>query len=285
VSSTPAKTNESTAARYEALAKDYTATAVSVEGAVLWITVGRSDTKHAIGDAYFLEMLELVETVHRDESIRVVVLTGENKRFSTGGDIRNMQQRQIDGTGISEKLTTSSSSDYSPRLYRSLLELGQPVIACVTGDAIGAGMTLALHCDIIFASRLARFGDTHVRLGLVAPGGYVWPQSVSVQIAKEYLLTGDLMSAEEAHRVGIVNRVYDDSELVQETAKLALRLAAGAPYAIRWTKRLLNSIALTHQDTVYQMGIAQELLTMTTEDHREAVAAFLERRAAEFRGR
>ncbi|MGH3493867.1 MAG: enoyl-CoA hydratase/isomerase family protein, partial [Sciscionella sp.] len=106
-----------------------------------------------------------------------------------------------------------------------------------------------------------------------------------VNVAKEYLLTGDLLSAEDAHRIGIANHVYDDADLIDQTAALARRLAAGAPLAIRWTKRLLNAPALSQQDSLYEMGMAQEILSMTTDDHGEAVDAFFSRRAAQFHGR
>ncbi|HVX69629.1 MAG TPA: enoyl-CoA hydratase/isomerase family protein [Mycobacteriales bacterium] len=267
------------------LTKEHRATAVRVDGAVAWITIGNAATKHAIGSDFFSEMLRLMEAIDLDESIRVVVLVGEAGRFSTGGDIRGMADRNAAGTTISDILTTAGALDYAPRLYRAMLRLGQPIIACVTGDAVGAGATLAMHCDIVLAAASARFGDPHVRLGLAAPGAYIWPRSVAVNVAKEYLLTGDLLSAQDAHRVGIANHVYDDANLIDQTTALAGRLASGAPHAIRWTKRLLNAAALSQQDSLYEMGLAHELLSMTTDDHREAVDAFVNRRPAQFHGK
>jgi enoyl-CoA hydratase len=193
---------------------------------------------------------------------------------------------QAETGGHEDRLAPDSSVRWLSRMYRNMLSMDQPVIACVNGDAVGAGCTLALHCDIVLASREARLGDPHVLRGLVASAGpYVWTTLTSLNIAKEYLLTGDLMPAEEAWRVGLVNHVYEPDELDAAARALAAKLAAGAPRAVQWTKRVLNRMAMRQHVDLLGDGIAHELLTFATEDHAEGAQAFLERRPPTFRGR
>ena len=170
------------------LTKEHRATAVRVDGAVAWITIGNAATKHAIGSDFFSEMLRLMEAIDLDESIRVVVLVGEAGRFSTGGDIRGMADRNAAGTTISDILTTAGALDYAPRLYRAMLRLGQPIIACVTGDAVGAGATLAMHCDIVLAAAYHAAADA-------VPGSYgaVGQRHVARAAVREYRKLGRLV--------------------------------------------------------------------------------------------
>jgi enoyl-CoA hydratase len=258
-----------------------------IEDSVLWITMGKEESRHAMFQEVFRDLGDIFDRTSLDDDVRVVVLTGEGRRFSTGGNVRGMAERAGEaGRTQSDILSRSSSTELLARMYRNMLRVDQPIIASVNGDAVGAGTTIALHCDIILAAESARFGDPHVRRGLVASAGaYIWPLVTGLNIAKEYLLTGDLMSATEAHRLGLVNHVYDDAILRAETSALAGRIAAGAPHAVRWTKRLLNRLAIRQLDEILDDGIAHELLTFGTEDHREGVASFLEKRPARFQGR
>jgi enoyl-CoA hydratase len=250
----------------------------------LWVRMGDERSKHAMLQQVFQDLGDLFDAVALDDEVRVVVLTGAGRRFSTGGSVTGMAERASRQDGID--LSHRSSVLLLSRMYRNLLGVDQPVIAAVNGDAVGAGTTLALHCDIVVAAESARFGDPHVRRGLVASAGaYVWPLLTSLNVAKEYLLTGDLMSAAEAHRLGLVNHVYPDAEILSQAEALASRLAAGAPHAIRWTKRLLNRSAIREWNEMLGDGIAHEMLTFMTADHREGANAFLEKRPARFEGR
>jgi enoyl-CoA hydratase len=232
----------------------------------------------------FRELGDLFDLISMDDEVRAVVLTGEGTRFSTGGNVRGMAER-VDSQHP-DLLSRTSATALLTRMYRHMLAVDQPVIASVNGDAVGAGTTIALHCDIVLAADRARLGDPHVARGLVASAGaYIWPLVTGFNAAKEYLLTGDLMTAEEAHRLGLVNHVYPAEALREETRRLADRLAAGAPQAIRMTKRLLNRLAVRQLTDILDSGIAHELLTFQTEDHREGVASFLEKRSPRFQGR
>lgn len=249
---------------------------------VLTVRLGGPETRDRIVSEMFLELGSLFDAVALDDEVRVVVLTGAGERFSTGGDVSRMGEKRP----ASERYSRTSSVDRLHRMYRNLLAVDQPVIAAVNGDAAGAGATLALHCDIVLAAAGARIGDPHVKRGLVASAGpYIWPLMTSLNIAKEYLLTGDPMPVEEAWRVGLVNHVYPPDELPERTRELASKLAGGAPLAIRWTKRLLNRAAVHAMNELFDDGIGHELVTFETEDHREGVASFLEKRDPVFRGR
>ena len=172
------------------------------------------------------------------------------------------------------------------RLIQNMLEMEQPIIGAINGDAVGLGATLALFCDIIIADERARFGDTHIKVGLVAGdgGAIVWPLLVGVARAKEFLLTGDLITATEAERIGLVNRVVPAGQAYTEGLVLAKRLAAGPTRAIRWTKLALNKRLKDEVNLVLDTSLAVETLSMATDDHREAARAFVEKRPPRFTG-
>ncbi|HLY84062.1 MAG TPA: enoyl-CoA hydratase-related protein [Acidimicrobiales bacterium] len=254
-----------------------------VDSGILWVTMGGPESKNAMVRDAFAELGDLFDVVAMSDEVRVVVLRGGGKRFSTGGDVRRMAQQA--GTEADDRLSLGSNVRYLTRMYRNMLSVDQPIVACVNGDAVGAGCTLALHCDIVLASRQARLGDPHVMRGLVASAGpYIWTLMTSLNIAKEYLLTGDLMTADEAWRVGLVNHVYEPDDLEAATEEMARKLASGAPRAIQWTKRVLNRLAVRQHVDLLQDGIAHELLSFGTADHAEGVSSFLERRDPVFRG-
>ena len=256
----------------------------TLEEGVLWLLIGGDNTAGAMARDTFAQLGDVFDALSTDDEVRVVVLKGAGTRFSTGGNVRAMAERAA-ADDPAERFSHGASINYLKRMYRNLLAVDQPLVACVNGDAVGAGATLALHCDIVLAAEEARFGDPHVRRGLVASAGPgIWSLMTSLNVAKEYLLTGDLMSAQEAHRVGLVNHVYPAADLEREASGLARRLADGAPLAIQWTKRVLNRAASRQFVDLLQEGIAHELLTFDTLDHDEGVQSFLEHRSPVFRG-
>jgi enoyl-CoA hydratase len=156
-----------------------------------------------------------------------------------------------------------------------------------TVSAIGLGCTLALFCDVIFASENARFADPHVRVGVVAGdgGAVIWPQLVGYARAKEYLMTGDPIPGKEAERIGLINHVVPDADLDARVDAFARKLAAGAPQAIRYTKVSVNLRLKEIAHTILDASMAYEMLTFATQDHREAVSSFLEKRKPAFTGK
>jgi enoyl-CoA hydratase len=152
---------------------------------------------------------------------------------------------------------------------------------------MGLGASIALLCDVILMADTATIGDPHVRVGLVAGDGGVaiWPLALGPARAKQYLLTGDPLTAAEAERIGLVNRVVPAAALDAEASALATRLAAGAPLAVRYTKLAVNKLVKDALNIAFDTSTALELVTFQSEDHQEALAAIRERRVPTFKGR
>ena len=169
----------------------------------------------------------------------------------------------------------------------SQLELDKPLICALNGHATGLGASLALVCDLVIAAVGAKIGDPHVSVGLVAGdgGALICPQLIGDAKAKRYLLTGELMTATEAERLGLVSEVVADGQAVPVALALAQRLAAGALQAIRWTKVTGNLPLKARVHAHFDAGLADELLSNRSADHAEAVAAVRERRPPRFSGR
>jgi enoyl-CoA hydratase len=173
------------------------------------------------------------------------------------------------------------------KIIVDLLEVQQPIIAAVNGPATGLGATLALFSDVIFAADNARIGDPHVRVGVVAGdgGAVIWPWLVGAARAKEFLLTGDLLTAVEAERIGLINHVVPADQLMATALALAQRLATGPTQAIRGTKASVNKILRETVNLVLDTSLALERYCFSTADHKEAIQAFVEKREPKFTGR
>jgi enoyl-CoA hydratase len=159
------------------------------------------------------------------------------------------------------------------------------MIAAINGDAIGIGATISLFCDIVYMADHARIADPHVRAGMVAGdgGAVLWPILMGPNRAKEYLMTGDLVTAQEADRLGLVNHVVPLESLMDEAMGMARRLADGPAVAIRLNKRLVNKELEARVAHLYDLSVAFEAISIETADHREAVASYLEKREPQFR--
>jgi enoyl-CoA hydratase/carnithine racemase len=174
------------------------------------------------------------------------------------------------------------------RLIADMLEVEQPIIGAINGDAVGLGASVALNCDIVVANERARFADTHVKnLGVVAgDGGTVaWPLMMGIHKAKEYLLTGDLLLAADAAKFGFINYALPGDEVMPKAREIALRLANMPPWPVRWTKTVINKIVRERLNLTMDSALALEWLTFTSEDHREAVSAWNERRPGVYKGK
>jgi enoyl-CoA hydratase len=188
---------------------------------------------------------------------------------------------------IDEPASFEKTAREAKQIIFSLLDCEKPVIAKLNGHATGLGATIALFCDIVFAAESAKIGDPHVSVGLVAGdgGAVIWPQLIGYARAKEYLMTGDPIPAREAERIGLINHVVPDAELDARVDAFVARLAAGAPQAIKYTKVAVNLRLKEIAHTILDASMAYEMLTFATNDHREAVSAFLEKRKPVFTGR
>ncbi|UCG83554.1 MAG: enoyl-CoA hydratase/isomerase family protein [Dehalococcoidia bacterium] len=255
---------------------------IKKEGKVVVLTMDRPEALNAINPQLHDELENIFADVGRDDDIQAVVLTGSGRAFCAGGDVKGMDAREFDST-----LGAGAVIRSAKRLIHNLLDIEQPIIAAVNGHAVGLGATLALFCDVIIASENAKFGDPHVTVGLVAGdgGAVIWPMLCGLAKAKEYLMTGDLLTATEAERVGLINHVVPQDEVMSKAIQLAQRLANGPSKAIRWTKLVCNKRLRDEVNLVLDASLAVESLSMLTEDHREATRAFIEKRAPRYKGR
>lgn len=243
-------------------------------GPVLEVRINRPDDFNAITHPTHRDLIRLWRELRRDTSVRAVVLTGNGKAFSAGGNLKG--PRMSAGQELDDFFRDARS------IVVDLLEVPQPIIAAVNGPAIGLGATLALLCDIVYASSKAVIADPHVNVGVVAGdgGAIVWPWLVGMARTKEYFLTGDRISAVEAERIGLVNRVVEPDELLDQAHALAQRLAAGHTRAIQGTKQVLNAILRDTANTVLDLALSVEKECFASGDHARAVEEFLEQQAA-----
>ena len=227
------------------------------------------------------ELARIWYEVQVDHESDVVVFTGAGEVFSAGGDIPMMQKRIDD-----PELFNRKNLEMKQMIF-GLLDLEKPVIARINGDCIGLGATLALLCDILIAVDDARIGDPHVKMGYVAGdgGAVIWPQLIGFARAKEYLLTGELLDAKEAERIGLINHAVPRAELDARVDAIAGKLARGATKAIKWTKACMNIPLRQLAHSIMDASLAYEALTNIGADHQEAVAAFREKRKPKFSGR
>ena len=252
---------------------------ISRDKRILTLTLSNPAKLNAVDGRMHHELSQIFYDVQDDAETGIVILTGEGTAFSAGGDIEWMRRS-------AEGLEPGPGPIEGKKIIFGLLDLEKPIIAKVRGPAIGLGCTIALFCDVIFASDTARFADPHVKVGVVAGdgGAVIWPQLVGYARAKEYLMTGDPLAASEAERIGLINHVIPDADLDARVQSFAQKLANGAPQAIKYTKVSVNLALKALAHTVLDASIAYEMVTFTTKDHREAVAAFLEKRKPNFTG-
>jgi enoyl-CoA hydratase len=248
---------------------------------VLRITIDHPDNDlNAVDGTLHEELARVFRELKREDDARAVVLTGRGRAFSAGGSFDWFPSLQ-DPAAL-EHLRRDAR-----QMIWDLLDVDLPIVAAVNGPAIGLGASLALLCDVIFMAESATIADPHVRVGIVAGDGgtAIWPLALGPARAKQYLLTGDPVSALEAERLGLVNRVVPADALQKEALAFAERLAKGAPLAIRYTKQAVNKLIKDALNVSFDTATALELVTFRSEDHQEALAAIKEKRPATFKGR
>ncbi|MGF7162389.1 enoyl-CoA hydratase [Rhodoligotrophos appendicifer] len=261
--------------------QDFKELTVTTKDRIATITLNRPDTLNAVNAGLHTELKHVFRLIADDKDSDIVILTGAGRAFCAGGDLAWLQGM------IDVPARFNDIIEEAKAIVFSMLELPKPMICRMNGDAIGLGATLALGCDIIVATDTARFGDPHVRVGLVAGDGAaaILPYVVGFMRAKELLLTGDLLTADEAKQMGLINHVVPAAELDAKVDQIAGRLVRGATQAIRYTKiginRGLRKFAQENMDAL----LAYESLSNQTEDHAEAIAALREKRKPIFTGR
>ena len=261
--------------------ENYRALRIERNERVLEITIDHPESKlNTVDELMHDELTRLFRELKREDEARAVLLTGAGRAFSAGGDFAWFET--LKGLDKLEHLRRDAK-----QMIWDLLEVELPIVAALNGHAIGLGASLALLCDTIFMAESATLADPHVRVGIVAGdgGAAIWPAAVGPARAKQYLLTGDPVPAVEAERIGLVNFVVPDAELLDESRAFARRLADGAPLAIRYTKQAVNKGVKDALNVAFDTSTALEIVTFQSEDHEEALAAMSEKRAPDFKGR
>jgi enoyl-CoA hydratase/carnithine racemase len=253
---------------------------------IVTLTLNRPDLRNPISDQAMVEaLLAALERLETDDAARVAILTGAGKGFSSGGNIQEMKAGGTLNTGA-PVMTRIGYRQGIQRLPMAFAALEVPVIAAVNGAAIGAGCDLACMCDLRIAGESARFAESFVKLGLIAGDGGSWllPRVVGWSKAAEMALTGDTIDAREALACGLVSQLVPDAELMDAARALARRIAANPRHAVRMTRRLLWEGRRSDLGTVLEIAAAMQAAAHVTQDHAEAVDAFLAKRPPRFRG-
>lgn len=253
------------------------------KGHVAWITLNRPEARNAQSPSLRAELVRALELGRDDEEVWVMVITGAGeKAFSAGGDVVDFPQNPVD---FMEKIGMQVKGKKRP--IEVVREIPKPIIAMVNGLAVGGGCELAIACDIIIASDDARFGQPEIKVGLIPGGGgtQVLPRLVGEKKAKELVFTGNIISAEEALRIGLINRVVPKEKLREATEQFVNSLLEKSPLILKFAKMAINRSL----ETSLSAGLAYEsdlcAICFSTEDIKEAGRAFVEKRAPRYKGK
>ncbi|MFS0849119.1 enoyl-CoA hydratase/isomerase family protein [Novosphingobium panipatense] len=251
------------------------------EGRLLRITLNRAEALNAVNLQLHDDLAEAMWFAQVDTGSDVIVLTGAGRAFSAGGDLDHIEHNARNPHLFDHETRVAK------RIVTTLLDIDKPVVCRMNGHAVGLGATLALLCDVIFAAEGAKIGDPHVGLGLVAGdgGAVIWAQRIGLTRAKQYLLTGELLTAAKAAEIGLINECVPAAELDARVDAFCSRLLEGAMVAIRATKILTNLELKRLATAVMDAGIAYESVSVRTADHREGIQALKEKRKPRFIGR
>jgi 2-(1,2-epoxy-1,2-dihydrophenyl)acetyl-CoA isomerase len=261
----------------------YEAIILTTDGPVATIKLNRPDKLNAFGGPMREELLDAIARIHSDEELRVLVITGEGRGFSAGGDIDHLKQLRESQNEEGFRRALSQGQ----QITHALLSLPKPVIAAVNGPCAGAGFSFALGCDIRIASDVATFGASFARIGLHPDWGGSWllPRLVGSANACELIFTGRMISAQEAERIGLVNRVVPHDQLMPTVMELASTMANNAPRVLRLAKESIYRSLTSDLETAVAREIQVQSECFHSEDFLEGLTAFKERRKPQFRGR
>ncbi|MEE9279134.1 MAG: enoyl-CoA hydratase-related protein [Myxococcota bacterium] len=242
-------------------------------------TLNRPEKLNAVDATMHTELTTLPCDADADPDVKVLLITGAGRAFCAGGDFSGSRQSPVRGG--------SQTMREARQIVDNLLDCEKPVITAVNGYAMGLGSTIALLGDVVIAARSATFADTHVRMGIGAGDGgqVIWPLLMGVNRAKYFMMTGDRLPAEEAEKLGLVNFLVDDDQLMKTALELADRLARGPSRAISACKVPINKYIKMVSNLVLPLSLKLEEASMASEDAREAALAFQQKREANFTGR
>lgn len=253
---------------------------------VVW-TLNNPEARNPLSESDTVEAIEdAVHAVNRDSTVRVAILTGAGTAFSSGGNIKHMHDRAGMFGGAPADLRQGYRHGIQ-RIPKALYHCEIPTIAAVNGPAIGAGCDLALMCDMRIAASTATFAESFVKVGLIPGDGGAWllPRAIGMARASEMAFTGAAIDAATALAWGMVSTVVPAGRLLETAHELAGRVAANPPDVLRMTKKLLREGQQQSLESLLELSAAMQAIAHQTDDHHEAVAAMLERRAPRFTGR
>ena len=250
---------------------------VKKEGAIGIVQLNRPKVLNALNFEIMSELVSGLEELDRDAAVNVIILTGGERAFAAGADLAEMSQTTPVDLLLGRRF----------ELWDRIRKISKPIIAAVSGYCLGGGNELAMNCDIVIASESASFGQPEVNVGIIpgAGGTQRLPRVVGKYKAMEMILTGKLISADEAYRIGLVNHVVPPESLMEEAKKIAADIASKPPISIRSAKEAI----LKAQDTTLEVGLEFErkafYMLFATEDGKEGMKAFLEKRKPTFKGK
>jgi enoyl-CoA hydratase len=244
---------------------------------VLRITMNRPERLNAVDQPTHAELAEIWRDIDADPDTSAVIVTGAGRAFSAGGDLGMASDLAVDFAKRCQGWKEARDLVYN------MINCSKPIVSAIRGPAVGAGLAVAVLADISIAAKTAKLIDGHTKLGVAAGdhAAIVWPLLCGMAKAKYYLLLCETLTGEEAERIGLVSLAVDDAELDSTALKTAVRLAEGAPTAIRWTKYALNNW-LRSAGPTFDTSLALEFLAFTGPDVKEGIAAIREKRAPKF---
>lgn len=252
---------------------------VNIEDSVMNLTLNRPDSLNAFSPDMISDLKEAIQTAKHNEKIRVVTISGSGRSFSAGGDVKTM--------GEAEPLEVYQHIGKLNELILSMRDLEKPIVAAVHGFAAGAGFNLALACDLILASEESKFVLSFSQVGLISDGGglYFLPRLIGTHRTKELLFNAEPIDAKVAHSLGFVNQVYPMESFKDEVNAYATKLASGPSKAFGFIKKITDQSLGSSLDQILELERITQATVVTTEDHREGVQAFKEKRQPHFQGK
>jgi 2-(1,2-epoxy-1,2-dihydrophenyl)acetyl-CoA isomerase len=253
----------------------------TIQDGIATLTLNRPDSLNALSSDMQDCLREAIPRLSTDTNVGAIILTGAGRAFCAGGDIKSMGQRNQ--MPFEHRIEALRRMHLIPQMMRTCPKV---IIGMINGPAFGAGLGMAMSCDLRIAARSAKFGVAFGKIGYSGDFGGSWlmTQLVGTSKARELYLLGENLDASEAERIGLVNRVVDDSALLEETTAMARKLADGPLVAFGYMKRNLHAAETEPLAAVLEMEAVHQARTAQTEDHREARTAFLEKRRPVFKG-
>lgn len=247
-------------------------------GMVAMVSLNRPQVLNCFTNELLEELTNTLSELERDDGVRALILTGSGRAFCAGGDLEVLK-----ACGTEQQ--ARENMEAANEAMRMLFDLSKPVVAMVNGVAAGAGFNLALACDMIFAAEKATFMQSFIKVGIASDcgGHYLLRKAVGAHLAKELMFTGRPVTAQEGKELGFVNRIYPSETLREETVNFAYELAAAAPLAMAATKRLLNRAEEMSFTQVLEVEKAQQGALLLSQDCKEGIAAFREKRTPVFK--